>query len=56
MRLQWRAAAAGIPAYKYIYIFSLPPSPKRRGTPLPGRLAATETHEQIAALHGFGLK
>lgn len=58
MRLRWRAAAAGTPAYKYIYIyfFSLSPSPKRRGTPLPGRLAAAETHEQIAALHGFGLK
>lgn len=29
MRLQWRAAAAGIPAYKYIYIFFLSPPPQR---------------------------
>lgn len=39
-----------------IYIFSFPHSPKRRGTLLPRHLAAAETHEQIAALHGFGLK
>lgn len=55
MRLRRRVDAAGTPAYKYIFFFS-PPSPKRRGTLLPGRLAAAETHEQIAALHGFGLK
>lgn len=57
MRLRWRANTAGTPAYKYIYIFFFfSPSPKRRGTLLPGRLAAAETHKQIAALHGFGLK
>lgn len=56
MRPRRRADAVGTPAYKYIFFFSSPPSPKRRGTLLPGRLAAAETHEQIAALHGFGLK
>lgn len=55
MRLRRRTNAAGTPAYKYIYIF-FSPSPKRRGTLLPGRLAAAETHKQITALHGFGLK
>lgn len=56
MRPRRRANAAGTPAYKYIYIISFSPSPKRRGTLLPGPLAAAKTHEQIAALHGFGLK
>lgn len=57
MRPQRKANAAGTPAYKYIYFFFFfPPSPKRRGTLLPGCLAAAKTHEQIAALHGFGLK
>lgn len=55
MRLRWRAIAAGTPTYKFIYIF-LPPPPQRGEKLLPGGLAATETHEQIAALHGFGLK
>lgn len=45
MRPQRRAHVAGTPAYKYIYIFFFfPPSPKRRGTPPPERLVATETH------------
>lgn len=56
MRLRWRAIAAGTPTYKFIYIFSPPPLPKRGKKLLPGGLAATETYKQIAALHGFGLK
>lgn len=55
MRLRWRAIAVGTPTYKFIYIF-FPSLPKRGKKLLPGGLAATETYEQIAALHGFGLK
>lgn len=33
-----------------------PPLPEEERNSAARRLAAAETHEQIAALHGFGLK